>query len=71
MHLFFTHHLTFTAYIDTDTRTKVLASAGNNGSVQLWLDGKKLANGHCQCHLFNLCFLSALTLSRYVSQGPI
>lgn len=48
-----------------------MASAGNDGSVQLWLDGKKLANGHCQCHLFYFYFLSASTSSRYVSQGPI
>lgn len=27
-------------------QSEVMASAGNNGSVQLWLDGKKLADGH-------------------------
>jgi hypothetical protein len=25
-----------------------MASAGNNGSVQLWQDGKKVDGGHCQ-----------------------
>ncbi len=31
------------------TRNDFMASTGNDGSVQLWQDGKKLDNGCCQC----------------------
>lgn len=47
------------SYIWALNRSQIMASAGSNGSVQLWLDGKKLVNGHCQCDLIFLsheCF---------------
>ena len=30
-------------------RSHLMASTGNNGTVQLWQDGEKLDNGCCQC----------------------
>jgi hypothetical protein len=30
------------------TSHHIMASAGNNGTVQLWLNGKKLVNGCCE-----------------------
>jgi len=30
-------------------RNDFMASTGNDGSVQLWKDSKKLDNGRCQC----------------------
>jgi hypothetical protein len=31
----------------TFTRSHLMASAGNNGTVQLWQDHKRLNNGYC------------------------
>jgi len=30
-------------------RSHLMASTGNNGTVQLWQDGEKLDNDRCQC----------------------
>ena len=43
------HHLELPLTFVLFPRSHLMASTGNNGTVQLWQDGEKLDNGGCQC----------------------
>jgi hypothetical protein len=56
------HHLELPLTFAFFLRSHLMASTGNNGTVQLWQDSEKLDDGSCQCDCSFFCPLSSLTL---------
>jgi hypothetical protein len=42
-------HLELLLIFAFSPRSRLMASTGNDGAVQLWQDGEKMDNGCCQC----------------------